>query len=243
MSAQRSRAYRWLPDDTEESILGADWHQDAISSLRNGLRDVARARSWPWHVGDRLTLVAWHPDGTIWRPKPDIMVHPHAGPTPREEMSATADGVPALIIEVASPSTYRSDVNVSPPTTERRDAKGYEYLAWPVPEYLVFDPTAAYLPGQVRAWRVVEGRVEEWPPDAAGRYHSRILGVSFRPEGFFLRIIDPAGNPVPLDHEKADTIARLEQERTEALRRAEQVAQENAALRALLERLRGHDSG
>ena len=228
MSAQRSVAYRWLPDDTEESILGADWHQDAISSLRNGLRDVARARNWPWHVGDQLTLVAWHPDGTIWRPKPDIMVHPQAGPTPREEMSATADGLPALIIEVASPSTYQSDVNVSPPSTERRDAKGYEYLAWPLPEYLVFDPTAAYLPGQVRAWRVVEGRVEEWPPDA-GRYHSRILGVSFRPEGFFLRIVDPAGNPVPLDHEKAGTIARLEQE--------------NAALRAQLERLRGHDSG
>ena len=82
MSAQRSLAYRWLPDDTEESILGADWHQDAISSLRNGLRDVARARSWPWHVGDRLTLVAWHPDGTIWRPKPDIMVHPQAGRRP-----------------------------------------------------------------------------------------------------------------------------------------------------------------
>src|SRR5205823_2799487 len=83
MSAQRSLVHRWLPDDTEESIVGADWHQDAISSLRNGLRDVARARSWPWHVGDQLTLVAWHPDGTIWRPKPDLMVHPHAGPTPR----------------------------------------------------------------------------------------------------------------------------------------------------------------
>ena len=89
----------------------------------------------------------------------------------------------------------------------------------------------------------MEGRVEEWPPDAAGRYHSRLLGVSFRPEGFFLRIVDPAGNLVPLDHEKADTIARLEQERTEAIRRAEQLEQENAALRALLERLRGHDSG
>jgi Uma2 family endonuclease len=166
MCAQRSLAYRWLPDDTEESILGADWHQDAISSLRNGLRDVARARRWPWHVGDQLTLVAWHADGTIWRPKPDIMVHPHAGPTPRDEMSATADGLPALIIEVASPSTYLSDVNVSPPTAERREAKGYEYLAWPLPEYLVFDPTGAYLPGQVRAWRVVEGQVQEWPPDA-----------------------------------------------------------------------------
>jgi hypothetical protein len=65
------------------------------------------------------------------------------------------------------------------------------------------------------------------------------LGVSFRPEGFFLRIFDPVGRPVPLDHEKAGVIARLEQERAEALRRAEQAEQDNAALRALIERLRG----
>lgn len=248
MSAQRSLAYRWLPDDTEESILGADQHQDAIRSLCNGLRDVARARHWPWHVGDQLTLVAWHPDGKVWRPKPDIMVHLQAGAAPREEMNAAADGLPALIVEVASPSTYRSDVNVSPPTHDRPEAKGFEYLAWPLPEYLVFDPTVAYLSGQVRAWRVVEGRMQEWQPDAGGRYHSRTLGVAFHPEGFFLRIYDPAGNPIPFDHEKGDAITRLERERDEAVRRAEQAVrrteqaeQDNAALRALIARLRRQD--
>ena len=68
-----------------------------------------------------------------------------------------------------------------------------------------------------------------------------------------MRIVDPAGNPVPLDHEKAGTIARLElerteairrveqveQERTEAIRRAEQVEQENARLHQELALLRG----
>jgi Uma2 family endonuclease len=225
MSAQRGLAYSWLSDDTEDSIVGADWHQDAISSLCNGLRDVARVGSWPWHVGDQLTLVAWHPDGSAWRPKPDIMVHPHSGVVPRNEMDAATDGVPALIIEVASPSTYRSDVNISPPSRTKPDAKGFEYLTWPLPEYLVFDPTEAHLPGQIRAWRTDNtGRPREWRPDVAGRYQSRTLGVSFRPEGFFLRIFDPTGVPIPFDHEKADTIARLERE--------------NAALRALIERLR-----
>jgi len=207
--------------------VGADWHQDAISSLCNGLRDVARAGGWPWHVGDQLTLVAWHPDGSTWRPKPaipDIMVHPHSGAAPRSEMNAATDGLPALIIEVANPSTYRSDVNISPPTRMKPDGKGFEYLAWPLPKYLVFDPTEAHLPGQVRAWRVDKGRVREWRPDVAGRYQSRTLSVSFSPEGFFLRIFDSAGVPIPFDHEKADTIARLERE--------------NAALVALIERLR-----
>ncbi len=242
MSAQRSLAYRWLPDDTEESIVGADWHQDAIRSLCNGLRDVARMNGLPWHVGDQLTLVAWHPDGTIWRPMPDIMVHPHARATPRDEMNAVTEGIPALIIEVASPTTYRSDVNVNPPSGEHPRAKGYEYLAWPLPEYLVFDPTEAHLQGQVRAWQVIESRVREWQPDDAGRYQSRTLGVSFRPEGFFLRIFDPHGKPVPFDHEKAGAIARLERERAEAARRAEQAEQENAALRAMIERLKRSDA-
>jgi len=255
--------------------VGADWHQDAISSLCNGLRDVARAGGWPWHVGDQLTLVAWHPDGSTWRPKPaipDIMVHPHSGAAPRSEMNAATDGLPALIIEVANTSslserslstsfivlwegknapatrvlaskwppstlslgktrslrqtasTYGSDVNISPPTRMKPDGKGFEYLAWPLPKYLVFDPTEAHLPGQVRAWRVDKGRVREWRPDVAGRYQSMTLSVSFSPEGFFLRIFDSAGVPIPFDHEKADTIARLERE--------------NAALLALIERLR-----
>jgi hypothetical protein len=105
MSVQRSPTYRWLPDDTEESILGAEWHQDAISSLCNGLRDVARQGGQPWHVGHQLTLVAWHPDGSPWQPIPDIMVQLQAGATPREEMNARTDGLPALIVEVASSST------------------------------------------------------------------------------------------------------------------------------------------
>src|SRR5579859_7380513 len=119
MSTQRSPTYRWLPDDTEESIVGAEWHQDAISSLCNGLREVARTHGWPWHVANQVTFLAWHPDGAPWRPKPDLMVHLQGGAAPREDMSAADDGLPALIIEVASPSTYASDVNVSAPTQRR----------------------------------------------------------------------------------------------------------------------------
>ena len=261
MSAQRSFAYRWLPDDTEESVVGADWHQEAITNLWSGLRDVARGQGWPWHVGNQLTLVAWHPDGTRWRPIPDIMVHPQAGPARRGEMDAHGEGLPALIIEVASPSTYLSDVTVALPTRERPDAKGYEYLALPLPEYLVFDPTGDLLPGQVRAWQVVKGQGQTWEPDAEGRYHSQTLNVSFRPDGFFLRVFDPAGAPVPLDHESGDIIERLarrvdqsdaemravmqraEQETRAVLERAQTAEQELASLRAWIARQRGLDNG
>jgi Uma2 family endonuclease len=230
-------------------------------SLRNGLREVAQEQGWPWHVGSQLTLVAWHPDGSPWRPMPDIMVHPHAGPSLRREMDAASEGLPALIIEVASPTTVASDLNVDSPTPRRPEAKAHEYLAWPVPEYLVFDPQGSFLAGQVRAWHVVEGRVEDWRPDAGGRYHSA-LGVSFEPEGISLRIYDPGGRPVPLDEENPIVRAQLAREAAEARRQAEEARhqaeearqaaeaerqarqraeQEIAALRALVERLQARE--
>ncbi len=214
-------------------------------------------------MGNQLTLAAWHPDGSGWRPIPDILVHPHGGAQVRESIDARREGLPALIIEVASPTTYQHDIQVTPPTGGQT-AKGFEYLAWPLPEYLVFDPTEAHLRGQVRAWRTVQGRVEVWRPTARGHYRSETLGVSFRPEGFFLRVYDPEGNAMPFDHEQSsirrEAIQRAEQERQraereqaereQAVRRAEQerserlrAEQEIAALRAEIERLRGPESG
>ncbi|GAC1406782.1 MAG: hypothetical protein NVSMB65_21550 [Chloroflexota bacterium] len=203
MSAQgaRLREHHWVRDDTEEDLVGADWHQEAIVNLWSGLREVARAQGWPWHVGNQLPLVTWHPDGTPWTPSPDVMVHPHAGPARRQRMDARSEGIPALIIEVASKSTWHIDVGLDP--TVRDGAKGYEYLALGVPEYLVFDPEGASIPEQCRGWRVQDGRREPWVPGTDGRYHS-VLGVSFQPEGLFLRLYAPTGAPVLLDDEVPD---------------------------------------
>ena len=34
----------WPPDDTEESVVGTDWHQMTIMNLRWGINEVARLR-------------------------------------------------------------------------------------------------------------------------------------------------------------------------------------------------------
>lgn len=256
----QSRAYstiHWAADDTEESILGADWHQLAIGHLRNSLARVARATTLPWHIGYQLTLVAWHSDGARWRPIPDIMVHPFAGPELRTEMDAHCDGVPALIVEVASRSTWHIDVEMDP--TARDGAKAYEYLALGVAEYLVFDPEDKYLPGQVCAWRQSGRHITTWTPDQEGRYHSTELGIAFVPEGLFLRVIDREGQPVPFNDEQGDTIVtlgrrvraeaagrrmahlRAQQEATRAtqeMARRQEAEAELERLRAELERLR-----
>lgn len=205
MSAQRERvmSYSWLHDDTEEDIVGADWHQEAIRAAVISLRDLASSRRLPWHVGDQLTLVASRPDGTVWRSSPDIMVHPHAGPAKREEMTVSADGVPALIIEVASSTTWRHDVD-----TQTGKAFGYPYLG--VSDYLVFDPLGALLGASCRGWQRQDGAVQEWQPQANGRYHTTVLDISFRPEGDLLRVFDSEGRPVAFYYEYAARVAELE---------------------------------
>ncbi len=205
--------------------MGADWHQRAIRSLSDSLDDLAADLNLPWHVGDQLQLIGTKPDGTLWRPSPDIMLHPEAGPTKRAEMSVRADGVPTLVIEVASPSTWEYDVNT-------RDGKAWGYLSLGVPNYLVFDPRGDLLGEQCRGWQQEAGVIRDWRPDADGRYHAVGLDVAFRPEGDFLRVFDPYGHPVLFGFEKAQRIRIQARELDAQARRI-------AELEADLERLRG----
>jgi Uma2 family endonuclease len=228
MSAQRERVldYSWLHDDTEEDFVGADWHQDAIRALSTSLKTLAEERRWPWHVGDQLTLVGEKPDGKEWRPGPDISIHPHLGPDKRQEIDVRVEGPPALVLEVASASTWTYDVSLeSTRRGKRQVGKAFGYLVlMRVPEYLVFDPKGEFLAGHVQAWRRVGDVIRQWEPDADGIYHSRVLDIAFRPDEALLRVFDPEGNPVPYWFENARTARAL--------------AQEMAELRAELERLR-----
>lgn len=219
-----------LRDDTEDSVVGADWHQLAIRNLVVGLRAVARTHAPRWHVGDQLTLVGWRPDGKEWRPCPDVSVHATAGPELREELQLRVEGVPALLIEVLSPSTWRNDLSLE----ERPMRKPYGYLqVWRVPEYLVFDPRGERVAEQCRGWRRVGDALQVWRPDETGRYVSA-LGVSFAPENVLLRVYGPDGAPLPFEHEQAEVLA-AERARADAERaRAD-------ALEAELRRLCGQE--
>ena len=191
--------YSWLHDDSEEDVVGADWHQDAIRALSTSLKALADERGWPWHVGDQLTKVCAKPDATDWRPCPDISIHPRLGPEQRQDIDVRVDGPLSLVIEVASRSTWAYDVSLeSIRRGKRRAGKAHGYLAlMRVPEYLVFDPYGEFLGGQIRAWRHVGDGIEEWKPGVDGRYSSTTLGISFHPDGPLLRAFDPDGNPVP----------------------------------------------
>ena len=221
-----------LPDDTEETLVGSSLHQGAIVALATGLTLCGPRRGLPWFIGNQIKLILPRAGRRApYMPLPDILVHPTLTNASRTSLVLTTDGPPALVIEVASPSTvYSSDLNL---TDERGKPGVYEAIG--VAEYIVFDPTAEFVPEQLWARRRVDGTFVPWEPDGRGRWVSAALeGVAFAPQGPLLRVYDREGRLVPLTEEMADLLDERERQLNEREQRI-------AALEAELRRLSGAD--
>jgi hypothetical protein len=202
----------WPPADTEESVVGSEYHQHVIDAARDGLRMAARSNGATWHVLSQVPLAGFRrPDGTPYPLLPDVFVHPRPNPHPASGQTLTfADvGVPLLAIEVLSETTYRWDLD------EER-GKAWSYADAGVDAYIIVDYERRYMGEHVRALRLVEGRWGRWPATADGHWESATLGVSFAFDGLYLRVRDAAGRLKPLPQE-ADALiveqaARLEEQ-------------------------------
>ncbi|HVA91581.1 MAG TPA: Uma2 family endonuclease [Chloroflexota bacterium] len=231
-----------LHDDSEEDLVGADWHQTAIRVVNEGLLLVGPERGLPWHVGNQLTTLMGQIGDKNWRPCPDISVHPAAGMDAVLSFDTRVHGAPTVVIEVASESTYRYDL----------EAKRRSYARVGVQEYLVFDPTHDWLGTAVRAWHATAHGFEAWLPTRDGAWHSRELGISFQVDGMLLRVVDADGVMMPhitefgrlLREQQQEAEAytrRLRVQTEEADRRAEEQARRIAELEAELRRNRQGD--
>lgn len=193
----------WVPNDTEESIVGTLWHQTAISALVEMLEEAARRHGTTWGVCDQIALKGLrHDDGTDYDPRPDVMVLPH--PLPSGDISSIHlddAGVPLFIAEVASDSTMGNDVG------EKRHA----YAAIGVPEYLVFDPNGAVLSTPLLAWRLQSGVYVPWKLDAGGWWQSISLGVAFQATQPILSLRDCNGRQIEVARQVRQRAERLEQ--------------------------------
>jgi Uma2 family endonuclease len=239
-------AFDHLPDDTEETLVGSSLHQGAITALSTSLTIVGPRRGLPWFVGNQIKIVIPRQvRKPIYQPSPDILVHPTLTNASRSSLILATDGPPALIIEVASPSTALSnDLNLTSPT-----GKPGVYAALGVAEYIVFDPTAEFVTEQTWARRLGPHGYDPWQPEPNGHLLSA-LGISFVPHGPLLRVYDQAGRLVPIAEEMADLLEQRDREMAQALadrdRQMAQYAQELAerdrrlaVLEAELRRLRG----
>ncbi|HVA89401.1 MAG TPA: Uma2 family endonuclease [Chloroflexota bacterium] len=190
----------YLRDDTEKDLVGSDPHQESIHTVHQGVKRVGQKRCFPWHVSNQLVVLMGKISSKDWRLSPDIFVHTTAGPEPLTSFNVAAHGVPEFVIEVASQSSREYDLEL----------KRRMYGRVGVHEYLVYDPTSEYLGTQVRAWRATPRDFAPWMPETNGRWHSRVLDLSFRPEGLLLRVFDCDGSLVPTFDEQERRIAELE---------------------------------
>ena len=127
----------WLSDDTEESVLGSEWHQEAIHILADMLRDVARKRGAPWGVYEQVELRGVRrQNGRPYPLHPDVFVTGQGLDQTRDTTAVKlADvGAPLFVAEVASRSPARNDIA----------GKAEVYARIGVPKYLVFDPTGRH---------------------------------------------------------------------------------------------------
>jgi Uma2 family endonuclease len=217
--------FNHLDDDTEESVVGSSLHQDAITQLYVSLQLASHEQ---WLVSNQLTIVIMREGALPYRPIPDLFVHMTARPAHRTSLPIAMDGPPALIVEVASPTTVDNDINI-------HTGKAGVYAEIGVAEYLVFDPTGEDLGTLVWARRAGPGGFVPWEPDANGRWVSTVVGVSFAPVGALLRVYDRNGALVPLASEQAILLVQQERQLAENER---QLAERDQRLAALEEELR-----
>jgi Uma2 family endonuclease len=240
-------AFDFMPDDTEETLVGASPHQDSIYILYDGLLICGPDRGLPWFVGNQLTMVIPRRQGRpMYQPSPDVLVHPTLTQADRSSLDVDRDGPPVLIIEVAGPATARErDLNPA--------AKPGIYASIDVQEYIVFDPTEEFIRGHVWARQLGADGYDLWLATAQGRWESAALGISFQTIGSRLRIYDQQGNLVPTRRERMAENKRLFDQNnqlstqthylTQELTRQEQLLEDERRRRAELEadlrRLRG----
>jgi hypothetical protein len=201
-------AHPWPPDDTEQSVLGIDLHQTTIRTLCAGINELAAihqrpGQPVPWHALMQLLLLGCRrPDGSFLRTLPDVFVYPCPAEPYRGSWTLAADGPPLLIIEVLSPSTQESDLDLA-------GGKGYSYAHAGVREYLTLDPTGVYLPEQGRGWRLLEGVYQPWERDSAGRWHSETIGAAFGVTGAQVNVYSREGRRILHEGEVEAELARL----------------------------------
>ena len=135
---------------------------------------------------------------------------------------------PDFVLEVASPNTWREDVETKPGV----------YAGLGVKEYFLYDPRSEYLTPRLQGYRLVDGEYERLTAvesiDRTLTLSSEVLGLEIRARaGGEMRFHDPATGEDLLSHAE-ERAARLEESaarREEAAAHREESAARQAAVR------------
>ena len=157
---------------------------------------------------------------------PDVFVVFGVEDHPRMNYKVWEEGKgPDFVLEVASPNTWREDVERKPGI----------YANLGVREYFLFDPMGEHITPRLQGYRLVGGGYERLPAvesiDRTQTLTSEVLGLELRAKGEEMRFHDPATGETLLSYGEENAARREEAaaRREEAAARREEAAARRAA--------------
>ena len=168
-------------------------HQQVMVDLIQGLRSRYAGVPGAWVAGN--FFFCYEKGNPNARVSPDVMVAEGLAPKElRLNYLLWEEKPPSLVVEVTSRSTRREDTGKKKSLYERIGTA----------EYVLFDPFGEYLRPRLQGYRLERGRFQPIQLEADGTLRSQTTGMTFRPEGLRLRLVDAAtGRPI-LWHEELE---------------------------------------
>ena len=172
------------PSSDGRPMAENDWQLHAMIDALSVLDRYFEDRDDVYVSGD--LLIYYEEGNPKARVAPDVFVVFGVAGHKRPTYLLWKEGrVPAFVLEVASPGTWRED--------EGRKAKLYERLG--VREYWQYDPTGEHLGLNLKGRRLVDGRYEPQPVveslDGTVFLRSETLGLDLRVKGEEMYFLDP----------------------------------------------------
>lgn len=99
----------------------------------------------------------------------------------------------------------------------------------------MFDPLAEYLKPRLQGFRLRAGHYEPILPSRSGSLSSDELGVLLQPEGYFLRVVDPASGAIIPSMKEAVVLANEARQQAQVETARAQAEAEFARLHTELE--------
>ena len=203
------------PDTDGQPIAASDLHLEILIRLLQALRAYFSEMPEVYVSGDILTYYIEGDPRAVCAP--DVLVTFGIGQKQRHTYKVWEEGkVPDFVMEFSSRTTYQNDL------TDKMTL----YARLGIPNYLLYDAEALYLPSPLMGFQLVKGVYVPILPGVDGSIHSDILGLDFHIRERRLEVYDPV----------REQWLQTPAETAEA--RAETAEAEVARLQAELERLK-----
>ena len=192
------------PETDGEPMAASDFRLEILIWLLQTLKAHFAPRPDVYVSGDILMYYTQGDPRAVVAP--DVLVSFGIGQKQRHTYKAWEEGkVPDFVMEFSSKTTYQNDL------TDKMDL----YATLGIPNYLLYDVEALYLPSPLMGFQLVDGVYIPIPPGVDSGIHSDILGLDFHIREQRLAVYDPVGAEwLQTPSETAE--ARAEQEATRA---------------------------